>query len=540
MKGTKKLLIWLPLVAALFFAGGWWTGRVVMQRGTMWTSANGKLGSVLGLIRNYYVDDIDMDSLTEVLLPDLMAKLDPHSMYIPASELQDVNSELEGSFGGVGISFSIMDDSITVVEIISGGPAEKVGMMAGDRIVTVNDSVVAGTGVTNQGVLNMLRGARDTRVELGVKRTNSPKLLKFSITRGDIPVNSIDAAYMLDDSIGYVKVNKFSRNTDAEFLTAMARLRSQNATSFIIDLRGNVGGYFEKAIVMANEFLPSGKPIVVTKGRNGIVEQEIYSDGTGGFQDQPVVVLLDEYSASSSEIFAGALQDNDRALIVGRRSFGKGLVQRQIELPDSSALRLTVSRYYTPSGRCIQKSYTHGDNDSYSNELMERYYRGEAFHADSIMFNTRLKFTTSTGRTVYGGGGIMPDIFVPTDTTDITSYYINVVNGGILHKYAFQYTDQNRSRLEGCKTVEDLLDRLPADDRLLYQFVTYASQNGIPARWYYINMSRMLIVNRVKALIARDVVGMGGYYDIANRIDTTVGTAVQAIQQGKANHPIRK
>jgi len=539
MKNTDKLLIWLPLVAAVMFAGGWWAGRAFTHGGVMWDGSDGKLGTVLGLIRSQYVDEVDIDSLTEVMLPDLMAKLDPHSVYIPADDLQDVNSELEGSFCGVGISFSIMQDTISVIEILSGGPAEKVGMLAGDRIVTVNDSLVAGTGITNQGVLNMLRGARDTRVELGIKRNTSPDILKYTLTRGDIPVTSIDAAYMIADSIGYVKVNKFGRNTDSEFLTALARLRGNGAARFIIDLRGNVGGYFDKAILMANEFLPKYRPIVMTKGRDGVVEQEVYSDGTGDFQAQEVVVLLDEYSASSSEIFAGAMQDNDRGLVLGRRSFGKGLVQRQIELPDSSAVRLTVSRYYTPSGRCIQKTYALGDNDRYSNEILERFYNGEAFHADSVSFDENLKFSTSTGRTVYGGGGIMPDIFIPTDTTNITNYYINVVNAGLLNKFSFDYTDRNRARLADCTTVDELLEALPSDDRLLQQFVTYASHNGVPARWYYINLSRPLIVNRLKALIARDVIGMGAYYDIANRLDSTVGAAVDALQSGKARFPIR-
>lgn len=538
MKDSKKLMIWLPLVAAVIFAGGWWAGRAMMQRGAGWNSSDGKIGTLLGLIRTQYVDEVNIDSLTEEILPELMAKLDPHSVYISADELADVNSELEGSFSGVGISFSIMEDTITVIEVLSGGPAEKVGLLAGDRIVSVNDSIVAGTGVTNQGVMKLLRGAKDTRVELGIKRSTAPDLLSFSVTRGDIPVTSIDAAYMIGDSIGYVKVNKFGRNTDGEFLTALARLRAQNARSYIIDLRGNVGGYLDKAILMANEFLPAGRPIVMTKGRDGIIEQEVYSDGNGDFQEPDMVVLLDEYSASSSEIFAGAMQDNDRGLILGRRSFGKGLVQRQIELPDSSAIRLTVSRYYTPSGRCIQKTYSLGDNDRYSNEILERFYNGEAFHADSISFDENLKFSTSTGRTVYGGGGIMPDIFIPTDTTNITSYYINVVNAGLLNKFAFQYTDQNRARLEGCKTVADMLEALPSDDRLLQQFVTFAAHNGVPARWYYINLSRPLLVNRLKALIARDVVGMGGYYDIANRLDNTVAAAVEALESGKAKFPI--
>lgn len=539
MNSKRNIFIWLPLLLAVVLAAGMWMGRTFLSDSDRHVGGSAKLGSIFRLIDKEYVDRVDVDSLVELTIPDLLTRLDPHTVYISAAELADVNSELEGSFSGVGVSFSIINDTITVVEVLSGGPAEKVGLLAGDRIVAVDDSIVAGTGVTNQQVFKLLRGEKDTRVKLGISRSTSPKILDFTLTRGDIAVNSVDASYMLSDDVGYVKVNKFGRTTYDEFLTALLMLKNAGATTFVVDLRGNGGGFMDRAILMVNEFLDAGLPIVLTKGRDGVVEQSAYSDGLGSFRDKKVVVLIDEFSASASEIFAGALQDNDRGLIIGRRSFGKGLVQQQIELPDSSAIRLTVSRYYTPSGRCIQKDYVPGRVDNYSNEILERYNHGEAFTADSISFNEDLRFITSTGRTVYGGGGIMPDIFVPTDTTCYTGYYINVVNAGLLQKFSFQYADRNRDRFDGCIDVEQVLERLPGDDSLLQSFVAYAAQNGIPARWYYINISKPLLVNQLKALIARDLLGSAAYYEISNRRDATVEQALRAVEQGKADFPLR-
>lgn len=539
MNSKRNIFIWLPLLLAVVLAAGMWMGRTFLSDSDRHVGGSAKLGSIFRLIDREYVDRVDVDSLVELTIPDLLTRLDPHTVYISAAELADVNSELEGSFSGVGVSFSIINDTITVVEVLSGGPAEKVGLLAGDRIVAVDDSIVAGTGVTNQQVFKLLRGEKDTRVKLGISRSTSPKILDFTLTRGDIAVNSVDASYMLSDDVGYVKVNKFGRTTYDEFLTALLMLKNAGATTFVVDLRGNGGGFMDRAILMVNEFLDAGLPIVLTKGRDGVVEQSAYSDGLGSFRDKKVVVLIDEFSASASEIFAGALQDNDRGLIIGRRSFGKGLVQQQIELPDSSAIRLTVSRYYTPSGRCIQKDYVPGRVDNYSNEILERYNHGEAFTADSISFNEDLRFITSTGRTVYGGGGIMPDIFVPTDTTCYTGYYINVVNAGLLQKFSFQYADRNRDRFDGCIDVEQVLERLPGDDSLLQSFVAYAAQNGIPARWYYINISKPLLVNQLKALIARDLLGSAAYYEISNRRDATVEQALRAVEQGKADFPLR-
>ena len=518
------------MFVAGFLAGEW------VNRESGPTAAQKKFQTILNLIRNDYVDDVDLDSLIELSIPGLLSNLDPHSAYIPAADLQAVNDDLEGSFSGIGIQFMIDNDTIKVIEVISGGPAEKVGVLPGDRIVKVDGEDVAGVGITNEQVLSRLRGPRDTRVELALRRSNSKKLLHYDLTRGDIPVNTVDASYIVSPGIGYVRVNKFGRTTYDEFFQSLNDLHRQGAQDYIIDLRGNAGGYMEIAYMMANEFLDRGQIIVSTKGRVIDANSVIPADGNGSFRESQVVVLLDEFSASSSEIFAGALQDNDRGLIIGRRSFGKGLIQRQMTLPDSSAVRLTVGRYYTPSGRCIQKDYS--NLNLYEHDIIDRYNRGEMFSADSIKMNVGEKFTTVGGRPVYSGGGIMPDIFVPNDTSGVTSYYINVVNAGLLQRFAFDFVDDNRELLEGAKNVEELQQLLPADDTLLRQFVLFASRNGIPARWYYINISHDLIVNQLKALIARDAMGYNAYFEIANSADVNVKRAVEELLNGTAAFPI--
>lgn len=363
--------------------------------------------------------------------------------------------------------------------------------------------------------------------------------MTFEITRGDIPMTSVDASYMIDPKTGYVKVNRFSRTTFGEFLQAISQLRYLGAESLIIDLRGNGGGYMEPAILMANEFLPAYSKIVMTKGRDADDNSTILSDGTGAFTDMPLVVLVDEFTASSSEIFSGAIQDNDRGLIIGRRTFGKGLVQRPIMLPDSSEVRLTVQRYYTPSGRCIQKTFQRGKADEYDEEIIERYNRGEIFNADSIYLNTSEMFRTLNGRTVYGSGGIMPDVFVPSDTTGYSSYYVNVSNAGLLQKYAYELADLNRDEFAKAKTVSELLDMLPSDATLLQSFVSYAAQKGVPARWHYINISAELIVNYLKALIARDTLGFSASYEIYNSRDKAVKEALKLLSEGEAEIPVR-
>lgn len=528
---------WIPLIVAIAFAAGMWADMFVFHSNHL-SEGEQKLASILNTIREQYVDDIDTDSLIERTLPHLLNNLDPHSAYIPAKDLRSVNDELEGSFSGVGVSFALINDTICVVEIISGGPAERVGLNAGDRIVTIDDENVAAKGITQQEVFNKLRGPKDTVVSLGIKRSGAKDLLHFDVTRGDIPVTSIDAAYMLSDSVGYIKVNKFSRNTYNEFITAMSRLRFAGAKKYVLDLRGNGGGFMETAILMANEFLPARRSIVETRGRDHKINSIVLSDGTGSFPDDEMVILLDEFSASSSEILSGALQDNDRALIVGRRSFGKGLVQQQLELPDSSALRLTIQRYYTPSGRSIQKDYKPGEIVGYESEILDRYNHGEAYNADSVKFNQDKIFYTSTGRIVYGGGGILPDVFVPSDTTGITGYYLNVANAGLLQRFSYEYCDLNRQLLSEAKNTRELLKMLPSDDALLQGFVTYAAGNGVPARWYYISISRNLLLSQLKALIARDILGVSAYYEVFNTTDTAVQEAVRQLNAGNAALPI--
>ena len=522
----------LPLVIALAFAGGIWLGTSLNKNEGV-STANQKLGAILNLIGNEYVEDVDLDSLVEQTLPDLLANLDPHSVYIPKSELQGVNDELEGSFSGIGVQFMINNDTITIVEAISGGPSEKVGLQAGDRIVTVDGENVAGVGITNEGVQKRLKGDKGSRVTLGIRRNTAKEVLEFEVIRGDVPVSMIDAAYMYNDHTGYIRVKRFGRTTYDEFFSALLQLTSKGADAFIIDLRGNAGGFMEMAVLMANEFLEDGQLIVAQKGRGGKNDKAYFADGSGSFKYAQIVVLQDEYSASSSEIFAGAIQDNDRGLILGRRSFGKGLIQRQADLPDSSAIRLTIARYYTPSGRCIQKDYS--DAKNYENDIVERYNHGEAFEADSIRQNKEDKYTTAHGRTVYGGGGVTPDIFVPLDTTGVTTYYLNVANAGLLNRFAFEYCDLNREQL---KDMEDPLKLLPDDETLIRSFANYARQNGIAPRWYYIRLSQKLILSQIKALIARDTKGMQAYFEIVNVDDNAITAAVKEIEAGNAEYPI--
>lgn len=519
----------MPVIVALTFIAGAVTG-LFLNHAEGRPEGERKLGLIMDMIERDYVDDVDLDSLVEKTLPSLLSNLDPHSVYIPADQLKAVNEDLEQSFSGIGISFSIQSDTVTVIEVISGGPAEKVGIMAGDRIVTIDGKPFTGSKITNETVMSTLRGEKGTKVELGIKRNSSNKNLSYEVTRGDIPVTSIDAAYMVGDGVGYVKVNKFGRTTYNEFFQSMMDLYNSGATDYIIDLRGNGGGFMEMAVLMANEFLPRGAIIVYTKGRDGRNSQIHIADGNGTFQDAGLTVLIDEFSASASEIFAGAMQDNDRGVIIGRRSFGKGLVQTQTMLPDSSALRLTISRYYTPSGRCIQKDYS--DADSYNNDIINRYDHGEAFNADSIKFDESLKYLTAGGRTVYGGGGIMPDLFVPNDTVGITNYYLKVRNAGLLQKWAFNYADTHRAELSKCENTADLMQCMPADYEILHDFANFAAANGIPKQWYYLNQSSGLIVNTLRALVARDALGIPGYYMIINRDDTAVNKAYDTLMEG--------
>ena len=533
----KKTSVWMPLAIAVALVAGMWIGKSFFNNSARWNSRS-KLDTILEIIDRSYVDDVDPDSLLEASFAGLLSHLDPHSVYIPAADLQNVNEELSGSFSGIGISFNLLNDSINVLEVISGGPSEKAGLLAGDKIVSINDTIVAGQKWSDVKVRSSLRGPKGSVVKLGIKRHTSKKILPFEVVRGDIPVTSVDAAYMIAPKTGYVKINKFGSNTYSEFLTSVVNLMADGAEKFVIDLRGNGGGFMEPAVLMANEFLPAGSPIVSMRGKTAPDDRPTFSDGSGSLLNTELVVLIDEVSASASEIFAGAIQDNDRGLVIGRRSFGKGLVQNQIELPDSSALRLTIARYYTPSGRCIQKAYAPGTD--YDRDIINRYEHGEFYSADSIKLDKSLAFETMHGRTVYGGGGIMPDIFVPNDTAGITSYYLNVVNAGLIQKYTFDYTDRNRDRLEKSVDVAPLLRMLPDDDTLLQDFVSYSQKAGVAPRWYYINISRDLLVNQLKAMIVRNVLGVEGYFKVFNELDPTVVSGVEALASGKAAFPVKE
>lgn len=535
MKNIKNPIVWIPLVLAIGVVGGIFLGRSVFDRPS--NLAEDKLRMMMSLIDNEYVDDVSLDSIMEGTYAGLMAMLDPHSVYIPASDVEAVTDELEGSFSGVGVSFQIMADTVNIIEIVPGGPGETVGLRPGDKILSANGTDLTGSNATNENVYKNLRGPKNTQVKLTVKRASSPKLLTFNVTRGDVPQTSVDTRYMLKDNVGYVKVSKFSRTTHEEFLNALQYLNAKGAEKFIIDLRGNSGGYLDQAALMVNEFLPPDRMIVYTKGKNPMNNSFMVSDGSGHYLDNEIVVLTDEFSASASEIFAGAIQDNDRGLVIGRRTFGKGLVQNQLPLPDNSAVRLTVARYYTPSGRSIQKDYKLGEGSRYDQDLSDRYSHGEFYNADSIKLDKSKEYQTINGRPVFGGGGIMPDIFVPEDTTGYTGYYVNVTNGGLIQQYAYNMAQEYRGTLSKAKTVQQFLSMLPDNDTLLQGFVDYAASKGVPARWYYINQSSGVILRQLKALIGRDVLGYPFFIEILNSEDNTVDRALKALKEGES--PVR-
>ena len=537
MRIKHNSIIWYPLVISIAIVLGIVIVNYISTK-KFTLDKDRKINAVLNLIQSEYVDSIDVKDLVEQAIPAIIGNLDPHSYYIPASDIRAENEKLDGSMSGIGVSFFMMNDTANVDQVIPNGPAEKVGMLAGDRIISVNGESIVGGTLTAEGIRSKIRGEKGTKVRIGVKRNTSKKTLTFTITRDDIPMNTIDVSYMLDDKTGYIKIAQFGKNTYDEFFAALSKLKKDGASRYIVDLRGNPGGYMEMAILMVNEFLEQGELIVYTKGRKEREDIQVWSDDQGSFHDAQVAVLIDEYSASASEIMAGALQDNDRGLVVGRRSFGKGLVQKQIYLPDSSAIRLTIARYYTPSHRCIQKDYTLGDEDDYSKELYDRYSHGELYSADSIKVDKSKIFRTANGRIVYGGGGIVPDIFVPNDTTGITTYYRAVANLGLLQQYVYTYVDINRDQLKNVKTVKQLMGMMPSDDALTYDFVCYARDNGVPMRWYYINLSRSLIARQLRALVIRDVLGSEEFYRYYNRTDNTVNAALKALNDGKGKFPI--
>ncbi len=503
--------------------------RFVFQNGTLMLEQS-KIDRLLDLMEKAYVDSLNIDSITDEAMTELVHKLDPHSAYIPKEDLEMVNSELAGSFSGIGVQFTIQQDTVRIVAVISGGPSEGVGVLAGDKLITVDDSAFVGKKINNEKVMRTLRGEKGTQVKLGVLRSGTPEMLYFTVTRGDIPVHSVDAKFIIEregKKIGFIRVNKFGETTYKEFLSALAELYAKGADSYIVDLRENSGGYMEQAINMANEFLHRGDLIVYSQGR-AYPRYEAKANGSGRFKEVPLVVLIDNFSASASEIFAGAMQDNDRATIVGRRSFGKGLVQQQMPFEDGSAVRLTVARYYTPSGRCIQKPYTMGDQEDYERDLMERWEHGEFYSADSIHFADTTAYYTKGGRKMYGGGGIMPDVFVGRDTTLNTPWYNRCVNLAYTYQFAYQYTDKHRKELSKFSDWQALEQHL-IKQNILREFVAFAKEKGVEPNEAEIQKSRPLMTRLLHAYIVRDVLGDEGFFPLFERDDEITKAAVEQL-----------
>lgn len=485
-----------------------------------------KLSSVLKYVENQYVDTVSMGQLVEATIPTILKNLDPHSVYIPASELKEANEPLEGGFDGIGISFNMPNDTVVVISTIQGGPSERVGILAGDRIVTIDDSLVAGRKINQNDIVKKLKGPNGTRVRVGVKRDGVEEPIVFDIIRDKIPLYSVDIAYMVSDIVGYIKISKFARTTYSEFLDAVAKLKTLGMERLIIDLRGNTGGYLDAATNIANEFLPEGKLIVYTQGK-ARERQNVFSSSKGSCLTTPVAVLIDEFAASASEILAGALQDNDRGVIIGRRSFGKGLVQEQILFNDGSALRLTIARYYTPTGRSIQKPYKAGSDD-YFMDINNRFLHGELQEQDSIQFSDSLKFVTPKGRIVYGGGGIMPDIFVPLDTSGITPYFNRVASRNLIYRFAFNFTDAHRKELVKMKDYKDIVKFLEKLD-IVEKFTAFARKSGIEPNTQQLKQSMQLLKVQLMASVARNVIDNEGFYPIIKEIDNTLLKAIEVI-----------
>lgn len=541
----KKKFVWLPVIIAAavcvgIYAGNFYTRISLSDKNISTLSGRNKIDNLINIIYKHYVDSVNPTDIIEKVVPKIMKELDPHSLYIKAADLQRINEPLEGSFSGIGIQFNMAIDTVTVVSVIPGGPSEKIGLQAGDRIVTINDTTYVGKDVSMDDISSRLRGAKGTTVKVGIKRASSKELLPFEITRGDIPYNSVDASFMIDDQTGYIKISRFSRTTYNEFMNALAKLRNDGASNFILDLRGNSGGFMDEAINMVNEFLAKDRLIVYTEGKAS-PRNEAVANGTGAFQTNPLVVLIDEWSGSASEIFAGAIQDNDRGTIVGVRSFGKGLVQQQIPFSDGSAIRLTIARYYTPSGRSIQREYKLGETEEYDRDYISRLEHGELLFQDSIKQNDSLKTETVNGRTVYGGGGITPDVFVPRDTTNITSYFLQVMNTGVLYRFAFEYADKNRETLKQYPDYNKLLEYLKGQP-LLEEFVNYAQSKGIKRRPVYIQISKDILLNDLYAYIIRNTLEENDFYRTLTSKDKTVQKAVEILREGKSypEAPVRQ
>lgn len=494
-------------------------------------AANDKMLQTIAYVRNYYVDPVLLDTIYEKAIPALLSELDPHSEYIPAKMFSEVNESLEGEFDGIGIVFNASTDTITVLSVIPNGPSSAAGVRPGDRIVKIDGRSVAGQKIGQDSMVKLMRGKRGTRVKLGVKRASFKELVNIEVTRAPIEIHSIETAFMLNEEskIGFVRLSQFARTSYSEMHSAIERLNAEGMRGLIIDLRGNGGGFLDQAILIANEFLPENSLIVYTEDRFGQQIKE-YSRGNGNSAELEIAILVDETSASSSEILAGAIQDNDRGVIIGRRTFGKGLVQSQIPFNDGSAIRLTVARYYTPSGRSIQRPYTNGDDMAYHMDLIDRYNRNEFFSADSIHFDKSQTFKTKGGRTVYGGGGIMPDVFIPLDTLGMSDYYYKVWNTNVLYRYTVDFTDRHRAEMDKIATLAEL-DALLSRSNLLANFVAYAERNGVAKDEAGLALSREVIEAQLRAYIGRNALhdDAGFYYNIYP-IDKTMQSAVKELR----------
>lgn len=495
------------------------------------SNGSNKLSNLLHIIDDQYVDKVDMDSLVEKAIPQILAELDPHSVYISAADVEKATDELKGSFTGVGIEFTIRQDTIHVQNVIKNGPAEKAGIIAGDMIIAVDGKKFVGKIVTEDEAKHRLLGQKGTKVKITVKRFGHAKPITYTVTRGEIPTKTITATYMLDENTGYIKVNSFGEKTYPELLIALADLSQQGFSNLVIDLRDNVGGYMQSAVQMANEFLPKGKLIVYMEGRKQ-PRKEFRTDGHGAYQKIPLVILNNEETASAAEIFSGAMQDNDRATIIGRRSFGKGLVQQQIPFPDGSMIRLTIARYYTPSGRCIQKPYVNGEDENYAQDLLTRYQRGEYFSQDSIK-HTGPAYHTGLGRIVYGGGGITPDIFVAEDTANVTSYYKQAILSGLILQYAYTYTDNNRAKMKQFQKMLDLAKYLEKQN-LVGDFVDYADHRGLQRRNLLIRKSYTLLDRFINSRIIYNMLDEQALYEYLNQDDPAITMALKVFRDHAA------
>ena len=538
---NKKATLIIPLLIAVSVASGILIGNLLNRNSQPGFAGFGveksnKISTILQLVEQGYVDSVNTASIIEKTIPEILKNLDPHTTYIPARDMQEVEEEMTGNFSGIGVQFSIMEDTVRVIEVISGGPSSKVGIMPGDRIVRVNDSIVAGVNVVNSTVLSLLRGEKNTKVEVAVVRKGSEGELEFEITRGDIPINSIDVSYMIDPETGLIKISRFATKTYKDFMEGMEKLSDAGAKKVIIDLRQNPGGSLVGVLQMVDEFLEKDEPILYTEGVNQ-PRKTYNASGKNTWKNFQVYVMIDEFSASASEIFAGAIQDNDRGIVIGRRSFGKGLVQEQIPLTDGSALRLTVARFYTPSGRCIQSSYNNGTEDYYNN-IYERFHNMEQLVADSIHFADSLKYTTKSGRIVYGGGGIMPDFFVPVDTSGNSEYFNSIFRRGLIYSFAYSYADEHRetlSKFTRAGEFDEYLDK----KNVLDEFVKYAALKGIPRDNEGLKASAKIINAQIKAYIARNIIGEEGFYPIIQKIDNTLLRTIEISKQNLLAENIR-